>query len=215
MLFRSISQFENTIQDEGFSDQIFYNLGNAYFKDRNYPKAILNYEKALKLNPNFEDAKFNLQIAQQHIVDKIDVIDKFFVIEFYNRVVNLMVSNTWAVIGVISFLIALSLIFVFFFSNKLWVRKASFFSSMFMIVICIFSNFAASQQKHNLETQEYAIVFTPTVTVKSSPAESGNELFIIHEGTKVKIRETLGLWSEIELSDGNVGWMQTSGLEKL
>ncbi len=211
----AIAQFENTLHDEGFSDVLYYNLGNSYFKDRKYPQAILNYEKALKINPNFTDAKFNLQIAQQHIVDKIDSVDRFFLVEFYYGIVNLMVSNAWAILAVAAFIFSLALIFVFFFSNKIWLKKTGFFGAIFLLAVCIFSNFASSTQKHNLLSQHYAIVFTPSVTVKSSPAESGTELFVIHEGTKVKIRETLGQWSEIEIADGNIGWMQTSGLEKI
>ena len=209
----SITQFENTIASEGFSDQIYYNLGNAYFKDKNYPTAILNYERALRVNPNFTDAKFNLQIAQQHIVDKIDVIDHFFLTKAYNFFVDILSSNGWAICGIAFFIGFLVLIFVFLFSDKSSVRKIGFFGGLFLLLLSIFSNIAAYKQKKDLETHDYAVIFTPSVTVKSSPAESGTELFVIHEGTKVKVRENLGTWSEIELADGNVGWMPTSGLE--
>ena len=128
---------------------------------------------------------------------------------------ELISSNEWTYWGIISFTIAIIGLFLFLFSKKIILRKIGFFGGLLFIVVSVFCNFSSYKLKKDALSRDYAIVFTPTITVKGSPAESGTELFVIHEGTKVKIRSTLGDWSEIEIADGNVGWMLSNGLEKI
>lgn len=210
---QAISLYEEVASSEGVSSDLYYNLGNAWFKEREYPQAILNYERALLLNPGNEDARFNLKLAMLQTTDKIEPISGFFLKDWFNSVRDLKSSNFWAGWGVGAFLLFMAGIFLYVFTRKMLFRKVGFFGGLFFLVICIFSNIFAASQKEKMELREHAIIFTPTVTVKSSPADSGTDLFVIHEGTKVKVRSTLAGWSEIELADGNIGWLPSSDIE--
>ena len=212
---KAISLYEEIARTEGVSADLYYNWGNAFFKEKSYPMAILNYERALLIEPGFPDARFNLELAKLQTVDKIVPVHEFFLTGWFNDVRDLQSSNAWTYWGIGCFLLMMAGVFLYTFSRKLWLRKIGFFGGIILLVFCVFSNIFAYRQKEKLELREHAIVFTPTVTVKGSPAESGTELFVIHEGTKVKIRSTLGDWSEIEIADGNVGWLPTSSIEKI
>jgi Tetratricopeptide repeat. len=211
----AIASYEEIAEKEGISSKLYYNLGNAYFKNKQYPQAILNYERSLLLDPSNKDTKFNLKLAQLQTTDKIDSVDKFILTEWFEDVRDIMSSNKWAYIAIASFIITIILLFTYIFSRKIFVRKIGFFGGIAFLVICIFCNVCSSSQKRKLELRENAIVFTPTVTVKGSPADSGTEIFVIHEGTKVKIRNILGTWSEIELADGKVGWLPSADIVKI
>lgn len=212
---KAVSLYEEIARTEGVSADLYYNLGNAFFKENEYPMAILNYERALLINPGFKDARFNLELARLQTVDKIVPLDEFFMTTWFNSVRDMMSSNAWSYVGVGAFLLFMVGAFLYVFTRKLFLRKIGFFAGIAFLVVCVFSNIFAYYQKEKLELREHAIVFTPTVTVKGSPADSGTELFVIHEGTKVKIRSTLGAWSEIEIADGNVGWLPSSSIEKI
>lgn len=212
---KAVSLYEEIARTEGVSADLYYNLGNAFFKERQYPMAILNYERALLINPGFQDARFNLELARLQTVDKIVPVHEFFLTAWFGAVRDQMSSNAWSYWGIGAFILFMAGAFLYIFTRKQFLRKIGFFGGIAFLVICVFSNIFAFYQKEKLELREHAIVFTPTVTVKGSPADSGTELFVIHEGTKVKIRSTLGGWSEIEIADGNVGWLPSSSIEKI
>lgn len=212
---KAVSLYEEIARTEGVSADLYYNLGNALFKERQYPMAILNYERALLINPGFQDARFNLELARLQTVDKIVPVHEFFLTAWFGAVRDQMSSNAWSYWGIGAFILFMAGAFLYIFTRKQFLRKIGFFGGIAFLVICVFSNIFAFYQKEKLELREHAIVFTPTVTVKGSPADSGTELFVIHEGTKVKIRSTLGGWSEIEIADGNVGWLPSSSIEKI
>ena len=152
-------------------------------------------------------------LAKMQTVDKIEPIDRIFLAEWYSSVQNRSGSNTWAIIAIIAFVLFMVGLTLYVFSSKTFLRKLGFFGGVVLAIICILCNIFASGQKERLERREFAIVFAPTITVKSSPADSGTDLFVIHEGTKVKVRGTLSGWSEIELPDGNIGWLPSSDIE--
>lgn len=211
---QAISIYE-TINKEGESDNLYYNLGNAYYKNNQIGKAILNYERALRINPSFDDAIFNLQLANAKIQDKIDPIEKFFLTEWVKSLRLLLSSNTWAWISIIMFSLALFSALGYAFSPYKWLRKTSFFMILFFFIFSSTTFIFAKQQKKHMELRSEAIVMEGSVTVKSSPDESGTELFIIHEGTKVSIKSSLNQWVEISLLDGNVGWVKKSQIEQI
>lgn len=210
---KAIVLYEEVIANEGVSSHLYYNLGNAYFKDNQYAKAILNYERSLILNPGNKDAVHNLAIAQTQTVDKIIPVGELFLKEWFHAICNLRSSNDWAVMAIGSFLLFLASAALYLFVRKKLVRKIGFFASLFFIVTSVLFNVYAATNKERFENRAYAVVMIPTVTVKSTPAESGTDLFVIHEGTKVKVRTILSNWSEIELADGNVGWLSAACLE--
>ncbi len=212
----AIEIYENILSQGNESCTLYYNLGNAYYKKNDIASAILNYERALRLDPNNEDVKFNLDLAKTRTVDKIDSVQDFFVSSWFNSVANKNTSNAWAVWNIVLFIAVLVFALLFFFVRVRRLKKASFFLALIALFFCIFTMIFASKQKNRMLDRSNAIVFAETVVVKGSPDESGTELFLLHSGTKVHIKSTFGNsaeWIEIELEDGNSGWMEAKNVE--
>lgn len=174
-------------------------MGNAYYKDNHYAEAILNYERALLLSPGDEDVRFNLDMAKSHITDKIEPVETFFLTMWFHSVRDSLSSNAWAVVGIVSFLLIIVCLFLYFFTRIVVLKKIGFFLGLILVLVTIIANNFAFSLKDKLTDREEAIIFAPTITVKSSPADSGTDLFILHEGTKVSVLSTVGEWSEIKI----------------
>lgn len=206
---QAIAIYESIVAQGYESSELYFNLGNAYYKSNKFPYAIANYERALKLNSTDEDIQFNLQLANTHVVDKIDVLPEFFLKTWGQSVVRAFTTNQWAIISIVSFILGLALFLIFFLSDKFMLRKVAFCVGALLIVEAFFSFRFSGNQKDVIKNEPEAIVVTPSVVVKSSPDNMGTELFLIHEGLKVKVTSQQGEWSEIKLSDGNKGWVKT------
>ena len=213
----AIAAYESILNTGVESAALYYNLGNAYFRMNDIPRAILNYERSLLLNPNNEDAVHNLEFSRTKIIDKIDAVDTFFLRAWINSLSGLMKSNSWAIWSVITFILCVIALFGYVFGRYKLLKKIAFFSACFLFVISLSSFFFAKMQKDKYENREFAIVMDATVTVKSSPDESGTDLFLIHAGTKVKIRKVFEnqQWLEIQLADGNTGWVRVTTVERI
>ena len=209
----AIEQYEAILATQGESAAIYYNLGNSYFKEKEIAKAVLNYERALLLDPGDGDIRFNLQLARQKSVDKIEPVGDFFLHRWFDKVQNMGAADSWAQTGIVCFILFIGCLILFFFSKWIHLKKIGFYLGLVFLVLVIFANIFAGNQKDELINRKSAIVFAPTVTVKSSPDASGTDLFILHEGTKVSIKSKLGDWNEIEMEDGNVGWMPSKDME--
>ena len=194
----------------------YYNLGNAYYKAGEIAKSILAYERALLLNPGDADIAFNLELARSKTVDKVAPTYKFFLIEWIESIVNIASMQTWCVIGVIFFILLLALALAFLFGKSVVARKVAFFSALFCLFVTLFANFAALHLYHYLTERTGAIVMQPSVTAKSTPSASGTDLCVIHEGRKVTISDdSMQGWKEIELEDGNIGWVPAESIERI
>lgn len=212
---QAISDYETLTSVYGSAPDLYYNLGNSYFKVQNYAKAILNYERCILYDPSNSDAKANLELAKMNCVDKIETIQPVIFKAWSDSISNWMSCNTWSIMAIIFFLLFILSVSAYFFLRNVAIRKTGFYLSIVSILLCFICNFYANQQKNKIENREYAVVMSPTVTVKSSPADSGTQLFTIHEGLKVKVRSTLSGWTEVELSDGNVGWLPSDAIEMI
>lgn len=212
---RAIELYEAVLDSVGESAAVYYNLGNAYYKAGRIAPAILNYERSLLLNPGDGDTRFNLEMARGRTVDKIEPIGDFFLVKWFKAVKNLGSVDSWARLGIVCFLLLIVCLVIFFFSRWVRLKKVGFYVGILMILLIIFANVFASHQKSELVNRSRAIVFAPTVTVKSSPDASGTDLFVLHEGTDVDVKSTLGEWSEIVLEDGNVGWLPSADIETI
>lgn len=206
--------YENILANQGESADIYYNLGNSYYKMDNIAKAIVNYEKALVLNPANGDIRFNLELAQSKTVDKVTPISEVFLVTWMKDLTNLMSEKGWAKMGVITFILMLLMLALYFFSKKIAIKKIGFIAAVCLLFICILANIFASSQKDKAQSHGSAIIMTPSITVKSTPNEGGTDLFILHEGRKVNIKDnTMREWKEIQLEDGNAGWVPASAIE--
>ena len=211
----AIRLFEAILNEKGESAEIYYNLGNAYYRDDKIAPAILNYERALLLDPGDSDIRFNLQMVKLKTVDKIEPVGEFFLISWFKSIQNMGAADSWAKLGICTFILFIGCLILYFFSRWIKMKKISFYLGLILLVIVIVSNIFASNQNSKLVNRNNAIIFLPTVTIKSSPDASGTDLFILHEGTKVSVKSTLGEWSEIELENGNVGWLLSKSVVKI
>ena len=180
----------------------------------NIAKAIVNYEKALVLNPGNGDIRFNLELAQSKTVDKVTPMSEVFLITWFKSLTNTMSEKGWAKMGIVTFILMLLCLALYFFGKKIALKKIGFIAALCLLLVCILSNVFASSQKSKAQSHSTAIIMAPSVTVKSTPNEGGTDLFILHEGRKVNIKDnTMREWKEIQLEDGNAGWVPTSVIE--
>lgn len=197
------------------SASLFYNLGNTYYKLNDIAHSILYFEKAKKINPGDVDVLFNLEIANQRITDKIEPLPELFLTKLWYGFIHSQSADGWGKWTlVLIFWSALSIALYLFSFSLIW-RKLFFYNGIISFAIAVVTLFFAfTQDKLSTEANQ-AIVFTPTLTVKSSPEASGTNLFVIHEGTKVKIVETVNDWYKIVLLDGNIGWLKKSDVKTI
>lgn len=207
--------YRQILADGWESADLYYNLGNCYYKLGDNTQAILNYERALLLKPGDAMARYNLEMAQQAIVDKIEVLPEFFLVRWYKALETSLSADQWGYISVICFVLFLIMAALFFYSHSVVVKKTGFIVGIVAFFLTLGTIFWASRQENRVSKHEYAIVVTPSVTVKGAPNESGTSLFLIHEGLKVQIVEKLGNWYNIRLADGNEGWVENSDIEKI
>ena len=206
---QAISDYESLLK-QGTSAELYYNLGNAYYRTENIPQAVLNYERALLLSPGDRDIRFNLQIARSKTFDKIVPESEMFFVTWYRAMVNMMSVDGWARTALFAMGLTIILLLVYLFADRLWLRKAGFFGGVALLILFVMSNLFAWQQKQDLINRKGAIIFAPSVTVKSTPAANGTDLFILHEGTKVVIIDgSMKDWKEIRLADGKEGWIES------
>jgi tetratricopeptide (TPR) repeat protein len=205
--------YEELLKTNGESATVYYNLGNSYYKLNKIAPSILNFERALLLEPGNSDIRFNLEIARLKAVDRIETLDDFFLTEWFRDIQNLLSTDAWSNFSITCFILLIVCLFLFFFSRRIFIKKFGFFMAAGLIVCVISGNCFAYNQKKKLTQRNEAIILSPTTTIKSSPDNSGTDLFNLHEGTKVKIRNKLSIWNEIETADGNVGWIRSSEIE--
>lgn len=207
--------YEKILATEGVAPELYFNLGNAYYKTNELGKSILNYERALRLSPMYEDARYNLETAQLKVVDNIARNQSFFIGKWIDLLMKLLNSNQWFWLSLILFLLCLAGAFLFIFGSSHAVRKGSFYVAAIMLGISLLTVFFAGIRKDQMINHREAIIMTGTVSVKGSPDKSGTDLFQLHEGTKVSVKSTLNNWAEIKLGNGNVGWVEQENIERI
>ena len=194
------------------SANLSYNIGNAYFKLNDIPEAILFYERAYLLKPADEDISYNLQIARTLNVDRFQEIPELFFVRWYNFLALLISTNNWAKISIGSFILCLILLSLYIYSSRYRQKVVGFWFAVFFFIITISSLAFTARNRSIVFNSNKAIILSPVVSGKSSPDNSGTDLFVLHEGTKVTIEDEVGEWLEIRLSDGNKGWVHVNSL---
>mgnify|MGYP002624222294 CR=1 FL=1 len=210
---RAVALYDSLL-NEGVSYELYYNLGNAYYRMEDITHAVLCYERALQLAPGDADVRFNLQMARSMTIDKIVPESEMFFVTWYRSLVNMTSVDGWGYIALVMLGMALVLALLYLFSNIVWLRKLGFFGSLLSLLLFLLGNVMAWQQKHAMDSQKGAIIMESAVNVKSTPANNGTDLFILHEGTKVSIiDDTMRDWKEVRVADGKQGWIETKQIE--
>ena len=213
--FSDASAAWTSIEESGQkSAKLYYNLGNAWFKQGNYPKAILNYERALRLDPSYSDARYNLEFTSNFVQDKIEPVPEFILKSVARKVCYVMGSNAWAVIFLVLLAAALVMGLLFLLGSSVGKRRAGFYCGIVLLLLSAGALSFSIWQKSDSVKTDTAIVMSPVSSVKSSPSSgSSKDLFVIHEGTKVTILDEVGTWKNIALADGRQGWITSNELE--
>lgn len=209
----ALNQWLSVYKTGSSSPELLYNIGNAYFKLQNIPGAILFFERGLLIAPGNEDIRYNLLVAQSLTVDRFDEIPPFFLAEWFSHLSLLIHSNKWAFTSLLTFIMALVMLALWLFSSKYKIKIISFWVSVFLIFISTSTLAFSIHNKKLTADSNRAVIFTPQVSGKSSPDESGTDLFVLHEGTTVEVETKVGEWSEVRLSDGNKGWIPATAFE--
>lgn len=196
------------------SAALYCNLGNAWYKAGDVAKAILYYERALKLDPSYSDARYNMTVVSDYIQDRIEPVPEFILKTWARNLCYALDSDAWAVAGLVFLaVVAVSLLLLFLSASLAW-RRTGFFAAIVFFLFSLISLSCAFWQKADYSRKDGAIIMAPVVSVKSSPSsEASTDLFILHEGTKVLILDEVGDWRNIELADGRQGWMQSADME--
>lgn len=202
------------ISDLGLESAALYcNTGDAFFKDGNIPMAILYYEKAIKLDPSYSDARYNLDLLNQMIQDRIDAVPEFIFKAWLRDICYIMDSDSWAITFLVLLALTLAMGLMFVLAPTVAARRTGFFTGIVTLIFALFALSFSIWQKTDYESSDAAIVMRPVTSVKSSPSsEASMDLFILHEGTKVRVLDSVGTWNNIELADGRQGWIRSSDI---
>lgn len=198
----------------GPSAEVYYNLGNAYYRTDNIAKALLYYEKAAKMRPMDKDIMHNIEIAQAKTTDRMVADSDIFLVQWYHYLQSIMSIDNWAYTAIITLIAALMLFLIYLFMDGIVIRRASFYLSAILLILSAISNIFAWQRSRQLSTVSNAIVMNSIATVKTSPTMKSTNVCQIHEGTKVDITDhDIKGWYGVHLSDGREGWIQRKDVE--
>ena len=211
----AIVKYQEILDADNISTDIYYNLGNCFYKTKNVPHAILNYEKALKLKPDNEDALFNLSMANKLTVDKIDRLPELFIGNTWRNLITSRTVDNWAFYTVGLIFLSLFFFVAYLLMVEAIIKKSNFYAGVLFLGFSLFTFLMASQHNGIVKQSSEAIIFAPTITIQSEPNESSEALFTLHEGTKVTLLEASNGWSKIKLPNGNIGWINSEDIEKI
>lgn len=205
---KAIESYEQLIKEGYTSSELYYNLGNAYYRNNELGKAIYNYECAKKIDPNDVDIKNNLTIAYSKTIDKIEVKENFFVSAVKTNVLSSFNTSTWAWFTIALSALVFVFLYLFFAGPSTFVKRASFFITIVLIVVFFVVYFLGKSAVNAKTENNFAVITTPQVKIFTEPSATSTSKFNLHEGTRVKIIELNADWVLIKLENGNEGWLK-------
>ena len=209
----AIVLYEKLVIANTISTEVYYNLGNAYFKKGDFAKAILNYERAKKLDADDDDANFNLKIASLKVVDKIENVPEIFYKRWINQISVIVGPDTWSTILITMIWLLFVAAALYIFGQTVSAKKISFVLIVSIFSLSCITGLMASRSHAIASIDEHAIIMASSVYVKSSPDLKGNDLFILHEGTKIDVLDELNAWKKIRIANGSIGWIRREDIE--
>lgn len=212
--FKEGIQLYDSIVKTGFeSPFVYFNLGNSYYKLADFTSAVYYFEKAIKLEPNNDDFKYNLALTNEKIVDKIEAVPEFAVRQWWNFILFSFSESQWMWINIITYSLFLIALIVFFISKSTQIRQWYISIVAILFVVAITSGFIGFRSFQEKNTHNTAIVFTPTVNIKSAPDQKSKTIFILHQGSKISILESNTNWRKIKIADGSIGWIMIEDIK--
>lgn len=211
----ALDAYNQLLRSAKITPELLYNIGNTYYKKGNLGLAIVYYEKARLLAPNDDNIKQNLAIANAKVIDKIDIIPEFFLKRWLRGWINLLSSNAWALISLVLFALTLFFLSIYIFSGTRLLKKIGFYFAVILLIFSTITLWNAVKRKKLITRNNTAIIIVPSVNVKSSPDADGTNVFVLHEGTKVMVTDSIENWKEIKIGNGNKGWLESLAIHPI
>jgi tetratricopeptide (TPR) repeat protein len=212
---QAIKVYQQVVDGGYQSAVVYFNLGNAYYKQGDIPSALLYYEKAHKLAPGDEDINFNIHYANLKTTDKVEAAPEFFVTQWWHGLVLFFSVNTLSILSILAFVAGFLILILYLFSNSSAIKRASFYVGVLMIFLGLTFIFMANRQINYFSGHHQAIIFSGSVIVKSTPDANAKPLFVVHEGTKVDVLQTNNSWIEVQLPNGAAGWITANDVKEI
>lgn len=212
---KAIEEYTAILDGGEYSMKLYYNLANAYFKTGAMGKAILYYNKALRIAPSQEDIRHNLALAEAQTKDRIAVIPEFFLNRWLRTMRNSMSCTAWSVLSLVWLGVMLAFGLLFLLASRIRWRKMGFYGALCAFMLFVATTSFAVSSRNDMLSHSEAIVMGTAISVKSSPDRSATDLFVLHEGTKVKVLTEVDEWVEVVIADGKKGWTLKSNIETI
>lgn len=209
---KAIEKYEQLVTMKKVSADVYFNLGNAYYKTGNFASSILNYERAQRLSPSDPDIEYNLRMANLSTIDKIEPLPRVFYEKWWDDFVNegsVSIRAMWVIILLFS---ALAVFALYLFVNKIVIRKVSFFVTIGLVAASLFTWYLTHMQYKHLNNHKGAVIFSDSAYIKSSPDEKSSNLFLLHSGTRIEVLDELSGWKKIRIANGSEGWIVADAL---
>ena len=212
---KAIEEYNAILEGGEYSMKLYYNLANAYIKSEKIGKAILYYNKALRIDPSSDDVRHNLALAEARTKDRIAVVPEFFLNRWLRVVRNSLSCTAWSLLSLSLFGVMLCFVVLFLLTSRIRLRKTGFFGAMCTFLLFVVVTSFAVSSRNDMLSHEEAVVMGSAISVKSSPDRSATDLFVLHEGTKVKVLSEVDEWAEVVIADGKKGWTLKSNVEEI
>lgn len=212
---QSIALYDSLISNNLESADLYYNMGNAWYKLEEMPKAIFYFEKAKKIDPNNADIAYNLELANTKIADRIEIVPEFFLKTWWKTMLDTFNEAQWMLVNIGMFLVFLLFTIYFFISKKAAIKKFSFTLALLFLLLSLVSGLIGYRSYKIKTNHNTAIIFTPTVNIKSAPDDNSSTIFILHQGTKVTLMEETTQWQKVKIANGSEGWLLKTDFEAI
>lgn len=207
--------YEQILAKDQVSFELYYNLGNAYFRLNEIPKSILNYERALQIRPHHSEAQYNLKLANLRTIDQISATPPFFLVQWWIGWRGIFSSTIWSILTIFILTIGVINLVIWLLGNSRKARKVGFLIGFAALALGIVLALTAWQRHHYEQNSNMAILFTKEYNLKSGADDSSPSILLLHEGTKVELLDEIGLWSKVRLPNGEQGWLPVEYLVKI
>lgn len=222
----AVEAFENVVASDHASAEVYYNLANAYFRlgqqsangarmfgNGELGRAVLNYERALKLDPTMDDARYNLDIAKE-LTNDTEAVPEGFLSRVWGSLAGLLTTNAWATISLVMLLTTVILVLIYLLHESLVLRKVSFFVAIASTLLFILSTaLSLTQLSAATDTSRAVIIANDTTPVHASPDSGSKIIRQPSQGVTVVVERSQGEWTEIRFADGEEGWVRNNSVE--